>query len=174
MKKIVFSYIMIFVVNLIYPQDRLPVIIDTNISCDIVDSLAKKDSLIAISRLKVVNKDIDSVLNTTTVYLEKYSFKCINMSFFKCINDSTAILRIIGNIPNEWIGYSTNLIGCVKENGYLIFIHSNCNLDFKNVFCKTDEILLLNKNAKIKDMLINTPTWFYSYSNKRASILQGP
>lgn len=161
-------------VNFVYPQDRLPVVIDSNNTSDIVDILAKKDSLIAISILKVVNKDIESVLISATVYLEKYSFKCINMSFFHCINDSSATLRIVGDVPNEWIGYSNDLIGCVKENGYLIFINDNCNLDFKNIFCKTDEILMLNKNANIKGMVIDTPTWFYSYSNKKVSLLQGP
>jgi len=174
MRKIIFSCIIIFVVNFVYPQHRLPGVINANITCNIFDSLAKKDSLIAISILKIVNKDIDTILISTTAYLEKYSFRCINMSFFDCINDSSAMLKIVGNVPNEWIGYSTNLIGCVKENGYLIFIYGNCNLDFKAVFCKTDEILLLNKNARIKDIVINTPTWFYTYSNKRASLLQGP
>lgn len=174
MKKIILSCMIFFIVNFVYPQDRIPSIIDTNITCDIVDSLAKKDSLIAVSTLKVINKDIDSVLILTTAYLDKYSFKCINISFLNCTNDSTATLRVVGNIPCEWIGYSANLIGCVKENGYSIFIYDNCNLDLRNVFCETEDVFMLNKNAKIKDLLINTPTWFYSYSKKKASLLQGP
>ena len=174
MKKIVLIYIMFYVVNFIYPQDRLPFVIEAHITNDIVDSLANKDSLIAIPILKVVKKDIDSVMISTTLYLEKYSFKCIIMSFSQCINDSSATLRIQGNVPHEWIGYSTNLIGCIKENGYFIFIHDNCNLEFKNVFYKTHEILMLNKNAKMKDMLINMPTWFYDYSNKSLNLIQGP
>lgn len=174
MRIIVFCFIVFFVANSIYSQEKIPFIIDINNTSDIVDLHSKRDSIISISVLKVLDRSIDSILDKTTSYLKKYEFKCIDIALSQCKEDSAAILRIVGNVPEKWIGYKTSLIGCVKKNGYLIFVYDNCNLNFNLLFSKTNEKQQLNKTAKVEDMIINMPTWFYSFSNKRILLLQAP